>query len=251
MAPFEMSKAGSMSKRRRSRTLSPEEKSLWRTVASSAIPRAGRSLEKSLAQSFTEAMDLAKDMDPDQEMSVADRHNDLPAPTKKANSKRLTKALVKEVTPRPSVAPRRLPDEMRPLRAKVGRTKVPPPLTGLDRKLEQKLARGRIEPDTKIDLHGHTRVSAEETLYQFLTNARGRGQRCALVVTGKGDTGLAQHTLHGREYYHTPERRTVLREALTGWMHESRFRALVAGFQPAHPRHGGGGAFYVWLRRIR
>ncbi|MBV1933133.1 MAG: Smr/MutS family protein [Parvibaculaceae bacterium] len=233
-----------MSKRRRSRTLSPEEKSLWRTVASSTIPRAGRSLEKSLAQSFTEAMDLVKDMDPDAEMSLV-------APTQKSNSKRLTKALGKEAAARPSVAPRRLPEEMRPLRAKVGRAKVPPPLTGLDRKLEQKLARGKMEPDTKIDLHGHTRVSAEETLYQFLTNARGRGQRCALVVTGKGDTGMAQHTLHGREYYHTPERRTVLREALTGWMHESRFRALVAGFQPAHPRHGGGGAFYVWLRRIR
>lgn len=251
MGPFETSKAGSMSKRRRSRTLSPEEKSLWRTVASSTIPRAGRSLEKSLAQSFKEAMDLAKDMDPDQEMSLADTQNTQATPSKKTNSKRLIKALDKEVVSRPSVAPRRLPDEMRPLRAKVGPAKVPPPLTGLDRKLEQKLARGKIEPDTKLDLHGHTRVSAEETLYRFLTNARGRGQRCALVVTGKGDTGLSQHTLHGREYYHTPERRSVLRESLTQWMHEGRFRALVAGFQPAHPRHGGGGAFYVWLRRIR
>jgi DNA-nicking Smr family endonuclease len=23
----------------------------------------------------------------------------------------------------------------------------------------------------------------------------------------------------------------------------------VAGFQPAHPKHGGGGALYLWLRR--
>lgn len=240
-----------MSKRRRSRTLSPEEKSLWRTVASSTIPRAGRSLEKSLAQSFKEAMDLAKNMDLAEEIFLPELIDNPSPSNNKANSERFAKVLENKVASRPPVAPRRLPDEMRPLRAKLGPVKVPPPLTGLDRKLEQKLARGKIEPDTRLDLHGHNRVSAEETLYQFLTNARGRGQRCALVVTGKGNSSLSQHTLHGREYYHTPERRTVLREALTQWMHESRFRALVAGFQPAHPRHGGGGAFYVWLRRIR
>lgn len=228
-----------MSKRRRSRTLSPEEKSLWRMVASSATPRAGQSLEKSLDQSFKESLDLAEEF-ASSEFSPQEAH-----------SQHLTETLKDKVGLRPTVTSAKLPEAMRPLRAKLGPAKVPPPLTGLDRKLEQKLARGRIEPDTKLDLHGYTRASAEETLYRFLTNARGRGHRCALVVTGKGDTGLSQHTLHGREYYHTPERRTVLREALTVWMHESRFRALVAGFQPAHPKHGGGGAFYVWLRRIR
>ena len=38
---------------------------------------------------------------------------------------------------------------------------------------------------------------------------------------------------------------------LTEWLHESEFRALVSGFQPAHPKHGGGGAFYVKIRRLR
>jgi DNA-nicking Smr family endonuclease len=33
--------------------------------------------------------------------------------------------------------------------------------------------------------------------------------------------------------------------------HEPEFRSLVAGFQPAHPKHGGGGAYYVRVRRIR
>lgn len=251
MGPPEMLKAGFMSKRRRSRTLSPEEKSLWRTVASSTTPRAGQSLESSLTQSFKEAMDLASSADAGASLSAPEQAIEASIADRAAKKKRLIKAQSSEDALRPLVKKPRLPDEMRPLRAKLGPTKVAPPLTGLDRKLEQKLARGRIEPDTKLDLHGHTRTSAEETLYQFLSSARGRGLRCALVVTGKGDTGMAQHTLHGREYYHTPERRTVLREALTQWMHESRFRALVAGFQPAHPRHGGGGAFYVWLRRIR
>jgi DNA-nicking Smr family endonuclease len=32
-------------------------------------------------------------------------------------------------------------------------------------------------------------------------------------------------------------------------MHEPEFRRHVSGFQPAHPKHGGGGAYYVRLRR--
>ena len=38
---------------------------------------------------------------------------------------------------------------------------------------------------------------------------------------------------------------------LPEWLHEPEFRAHVSGFQPAHPKHGGGGAFYVKLRRDR
>jgi hypothetical protein len=33
------------------------------------------------------------------------------------------------------------------------------------------------------------------------------------------------------------------------WLNEPEFRTHVSGFQPAHPRHGGGGALYVRLRR--
>ena len=42
-----------------------------------------------------------------------------------------------------------------------------------------------------------------------------------------------------------------LRRLLADWLHEAQFRSLVSGYQPAHPKHGGGGAFYVRLRRIR
>jgi DNA-nicking Smr family endonuclease len=40
-----------------------------------------------------------------------------------------------------------------------------------------------------------------------------------------------------------------LRRELPFWLEEGAFRIHVAAYQPAHPRHGGGGAFYVWLRR--
>ena len=43
--------------------------------------------------------------------------------------------------------------------------------------------------------------------------------------------------------------RQLMREAMEEQFRPHPLRALVSGFQPAHPKHGGGGAFYVLLRR--
>ncbi len=125
----------------------------------------------------------------------------------------------------------------------------PPPITGLDRRTSQKLTRGKVEIDARIDLHGHSQAEAHVALRGFLHHAHASGNRLVLVITGKGDAPYSRHTLHGRGAYHMPERRAVLREAVPRWFAEPEFRTLVAGYQPAHPRHGGGGAYYVRLRR--
>ena len=127
----------------------------------------------------------------------------------------------------------------------------PPPLTGLDRRTTQKLTRGQIDFEAKLDLHGHNQIEAQEALRSFLTRTRAAGMRCVLVVTGKGESPYSRHTLHGAQAWHAPERPGILRSALPRWLVEPEFRTLVVGFQPAHPRHGGGGACYIWLRRKR
>lgn len=127
----------------------------------------------------------------------------------------------------------------------------PPPLTGLDRRTTQRLTRGQIDYEAKLDLHGHNQIEAQEALRAFLSRTRAAGMRCVLVVTGKGESPYSRHTLHGAQTWHAPERPGILRNALPRWLGEAEFRTLVAGFQPAHPRHGGGGAFYIWLRRKR
>ena len=83
----------------------------------------------------------------------------------------------------------------------------------------------------------------------FLAQRRQRGERIVLVITGKGASPLARHTLHGLTHFHTPEREGKLRREVPLWFHEAQFRIHIVGFQPAHPRHGGGGAFYVRLRK--
>lgn len=127
----------------------------------------------------------------------------------------------------------------------------PPQLSGFDRRTSQRLMRGQAEIDARLDLHGTGIEMARHRLFGFLNQARGAGHRLVLVITGKGASPFARHTLHGAEHFHAPEREGRLRRHLTDWLHEPEFRALVSGFQPAHPKHGGGGAFYVKLRRIR
>lgn len=126
-----------------------------------------------------------------------------------------------------------------------------PPLTGLDRRTRQKLARGNAEIDDRIDLHGLGRDAARISLKNFLISARAAGRRTVLVITGKGQSPYSSHTLHGYQHVNTPERQGVIRRALPQWLDEPEFRVHVAGYQPAHPRHGGGGAFYIRLRKPR
>jgi len=122
--------------------------------------------------------------------------------------------------------------------------------TGLDRRQQQRLLRGKVEIDARLDLHGETMESARLKLLQFLLASAKQGNRTVLVITGKGSSQFTRHTLHGRRYHHSDSRNGRLRNALPDWLHEAEFRSLVSGFQPAHPKHGGGGAVYIKLRNL-
>lgn len=125
----------------------------------------------------------------------------------------------------------------------------PPPLTGLDRRSERRMTRGQVEIEGRIDLHGTGIERSHERLLNFLITSRAEGLRMVLVITGKGASPFTQHTLHGSGHFHAPERQGRLRRLAPEWFHEREFREHISGFQPAHPRHGGGGAYYVKLRR--
>jgi DNA-nicking Smr family endonuclease len=114
----------------------------------------------------------------------------------------------------------------------------------LDGALHRRLSRGKLTPEARIDLHGMTRARAQAALTGFLLAAQARGQRLVLVITGKGrsrdDDTLAVPQLPG-----------ALRHELPHWVSGPALRAIVVDLRPAHRSHGGGGAFYVYLRRIR
>jgi DNA-nicking Smr family endonuclease len=125
----------------------------------------------------------------------------------------------------------------------------PPPLAQLDRRTAQRLNRGQIEPEARLDLHGEGVETARIKLLHFLSRERQRGSRHVLVITGKGASPYARHTLHGTSHFHTPEREGRLRREVPLWLNEDSFRQHALAIQPAHPKHGGGGAFYIRLRK--
>jgi DNA-nicking Smr family endonuclease len=124
-----------------------------------------------------------------------------------------------------------------------------PALTGIDRRMQRRLIRGAADIDARLDLHGESIETARVQLQRFLADSRAQGHRLVLVITGKGASPFTSHTLHGTGHFHSPERLGRLRRLVLEWLNEPEFRTHVSGFQPAHPRHGGGGALYVRLRR--
>ena len=119
-----------------------------------------------------------------------------------------------------------------------------PPLAPLERKLRQKLSRGRAAPDAVIDLHGLRRQEAFVALRQFLAQAQREGAKLVLVVTGKGRGAEAGGLFED-------EAAGVLRRSVPQWLRGPEYHSIVVGFEEASRPHGGAGALYVRLRRRR
>ena len=116
---------------------------------------------------------------------------------------------------------------------------------GLDKRTAQRLKRGKMPPEAKLDLHGHTAAEARRALERFLDASARRSLRCVLVVTGTAagrarDEGVMPNRSAG-----------ILRASLPAWLDGPDNRARVIAHCPAQPRHGGAGARYVLLRRRR
>jgi DNA-nicking Smr family endonuclease len=112
-----------------------------------------------------------------------------------------------------------------------------PPLTPLGRRLRGRVARGKQAIDARLDLHGLTQSEAHARLLRFLRDAQARDARLVLVITGKGRRGDGE--------------RGVLKRQVPQWLGMPEFRSLIVGFEDAGVRHGGEGALYVRMRRLR
>jgi DNA-nicking Smr family endonuclease len=112
----------------------------------------------------------------------------------------------------------------------------PRPAGGVDKGTVERLKRGQVAVDGRIDLHGMDQRAAFAALMGFVETASRSGKRALLVITGKG--ALSQGG-------------GVLRRNAPGWLLASPLASRILTIQPAHIRHGGDGAFYVMLRRKR
>ncbi|HEV7959691.1 MAG TPA: Smr/MutS family protein [Rhizomicrobium sp.] len=133
---------------------------------------------------------------------------------------------------------------LKPAAPKAKSEKITKPGTGkLDGNTAEKLRRGQLAPKASIDLHGMTETAAHRALHSFLARAQENGARLALVITGVGNPKAHD----GAEWMRAPH--GVLKEMVPRWLMEKDFAALTSGWAPAHRRHGGDGALYVYLRK--
>jgi DNA-nicking Smr family endonuclease len=198
----------------RKRPLSPEDIALWYAVTRSARP-----------------------LRPEGESTQADAP-DISAPDRPA----LTQAFPSRLPqPAPHAIGSRAVERRRPLPT----GNVDPMASAglpfrIDRRLLADLSRGKHRPDARLDLHGMTASEAHGALNRFVLDAAASGKRLLLVITGKGRES-GDHPAIGRQ--------GVLRREVPHWLGLPPLAATVLHVTEAHRRHGGSGAFYVFLRR--
>lgn len=112
----------------------------------------------------------------------------------------------------------------------------------MDHKTHRQMTRGKLDPEARIDLHGMTLAQAHGALTAFVMASQMRGRRLVLVITGKGRPGADDGPI--------PQRQGALRHQVPVWLGQPPMGAVVANVAPAHLRHGGSGAYYVYLRRL-
>ena len=97
----------------------------------------------------------------------------------------------------------------------------------------RKLFQGRQKIEARLDLHGMWLSDAQIAVRDFVELSHDTGKRCVLIITGKGGiTGQGK-----------------IKAEFPKWLNDSDIRKYVLSFTSARPEHGGGGAFYVYLRK--
>jgi DNA-nicking Smr family endonuclease len=111
----------------------------------------------------------------------------------------------------------------------------------MDAKAFGRMTRGKLSPEARIDLHGLTLAEAHPALISFILKAQSAGSRLVLVITGKGKRGDDSGPI--------PQRMGALRHQVPQWLRMQPLAQAVLQVAEAHLKHGGSGAYYVYLRR--
>ncbi len=206
-----------MTNHRRPKGPTDAELELWRTVVRDATPIAGkrRPAPPKPAKPAAPVVTAAP---------AARPAPSLPAPTVPAAAERLAE-LLRTV---PLKEKGKVSVQLAP--SALGR------VAGVDKRTDEKVRKGRMGIDGRIDLHGMTQSEAHHALSGFIRRSHIMGRRMVLVITGKGQM---------------PRGEGVLRLSVPRWLREADVGPLVLSVHQAQPQHGGGGAYYVLLKRRR
>ena len=114
--------------------------------------------------------------------------------------------------------------------------------TGLDKRSAQRMRRGKLEIEARLDLNGSNQGEAYRELKDFIFRTHSQQKRLVLVITGKGNKDFG---------FDTKKRVGVLREMVPKWLNEQTIRDRIISFDYATQKDGGYGALYVLLKKTR
>lgn len=199
----------------RRRPLRPDELELWEKVASSTerLTPARKTLVQPVVRK--ERRQIPQDDRPDPKPEIAPFHLG-----QKASQSAGAHDLLAPIAERLRAAPVRM-----------------------DKKTHTRMTKGKLLPEARIDLHGMTVDRAHQSLRAFIFRAVQNECRLVLVITGKGRKEAEDGPI--------PVRHGVLRHQLPHWLSIPPLSQLVLQVTSAHARHGGAGAYYIYLRRNR
>ena len=195
-----------MAAKKSNRPLSPVDEHIWEKVARSVEPLEEHERQRQPGKGVRRAAD---------EVTEGAGKNTPPAPRPK---KKVARDNVSQKPQAPSTRP-----------ATPGQ---------IDRRGQRRIAKGQTPIDSTLDLHGLTQEQAYARLNRHIMSASNAGERCILVITGKGGGGDRGGKGEG-----------VLRRNLPDWLGNQSLGGLVSAISPAARAHGGGGAFYVRLKK--
>ncbi len=111
--------------------------------------------------------------------------------------------------------------------------------------LKKGIKKGSFHIDKKIDFHGKSLLESEEQFNNTIIESYNSGQRCLLFVTGKGLFKSKNYKESDNpKLYHG-----IIRSSFVEWARSKKFSKYILSFEQASIKHGGDGAFYVYLRK--
>ena len=66
--------------------------------------------------------------------------------------------------------------------------------TGLDKRSAQRMRRGKLQIEARLDLHGYNQEEAYRELKDFIFRTHSQQKRLVLIITGKGNKGFGSDT---------------------------------------------------------
>jgi len=108
--------------------------------------------------------------------------------------------------------------------------------SGLDKRTAQRLKRGQLAIEARLDLHHLTQAEAHKALNHFIAESVAAGRRTVIVITGKG---LKRTGEIG-----------ILRTMVPRWLNQAPLREQIVAVCEAAPQDGGSGALYLRLKKF-